>query len=110
MSSNIAISKYVRISPRKVGQVLKFVRGKTVKAALDILSMTVKGATVPVSKTIKSALANMGKNVDSSKVIIEEAVVGKGVYLKRFRAGPQGRGMPYTRKTCHIKIKLKPLI
>jgi len=108
MTSN-AISRYVRISPRKVEQCLKVVRRKSVKAALDILSMTVKAAARPVSKTIKSALSNMGKNVDPARVIIDEAVVGKGVYLKRFRAGPQGRGMPYTRKTCHIKITLKSL-
>jgi len=107
--TGIAIARYVRVSPRKVEQLLRVIRRETVKAALEMLSMTVKAASLPLSKTIKSALANMGKNIDPAKVVIEEAVVGKGVYLKRFRAGPQGRGMPYTRKTCHIKVKLKAL-
>lgn len=101
-----ATAKYVRVSARKVKQLLDIVKRKTVKEALDTLAFTVKASSEPVSKAIKSALANMGKNADPSRAVVKEAVVGKGVYMKRFRAGPQGRGMPYTRKTCHIKIVL----
>lgn len=101
-----ATAKYVRVSHRKVEQMLDLVRKKTVKEALDKLAFTVKASSEPLAKVIKSAFANMGKTADPARAVIKEAVVGKGVYMKRFRAGPQGRGMPFTRKTCHIKIVL----
>lgn len=102
-----AVTRFARYSPRKVDQILSVIRKRSVQDALNILSGIVKSSTEVVEKTLKSALANMGKNVNADDVYIKEAIVGKGVYLKRFRAGPMGRGMPYRRKTCHLTIVLE---
>ena len=40
-----AVSKYVRMSPRKVRQVMNLVRGKNVDEALTILKFTPKAAS-----------------------------------------------------------------
>ena len=46
--------RYLRIAPRKVGQVAALVRGKQVGAALNILKFTRKHAAKPLYKLIKS--------------------------------------------------------
>ena len=101
-----AISRFARYSPRKTGQVLSLIRSKSVKDALDALSVIVKGSKELVAKTLKSAMANMPKGSAPEKVFVKEAYVGRGIYLRRFRAGPRGRAMPYGRKTCHLTIVL----
>lgn len=101
-----AVARFVRYSPKKVEQVLDLIRNKSVQEALTILSFAVKSSTEVVEKTLKSALANMGKSAQPGDVYIKEAIVGKGFFFKRFRAGPHGRAMPYRRKTCHITIVL----
>ncbi len=105
-----AIARFVRYSPRKVNQILGLIRNKSVQDAFTTLSVTLKVSSEVVEKTLKSAFANIGKNADPKNIFIKEASVGKGVFLKRFRAGPMGRGMPYRRKTCHLTIILSDKI
>ncbi|MGA2091567.1 MAG: 50S ribosomal protein L22 [Endomicrobiales bacterium] len=99
-----AQSKFVRYAPRKVNQVLKLIRAKSVTKAFDVLSFTPKTTATLIAKTLKSAVANGGrlKNLDS--VWVKECWVGQGPALKRMRPGPMGRGMPFKRKTCHLTI------
>src|ERR1700747_1410001 len=60
----IARARYVRISPRKVDQILMLVRGKSVARALTTLRLVTKGARPLVEKVLRSALANAGKQVN----------------------------------------------
>ena len=57
-----AIAKYVRVSPRKAGQVCSLVRGKNVDEALAILKFTPRGAAADIAKVVKSAKANAENN------------------------------------------------
>ena len=50
-----SIAKYVRVSPRKAGQVCSLVRGKNVDEALAILKFTPRGAADIIAKVVKSA-------------------------------------------------------
>ena len=43
-----AVAKYIRISPRKVRQVVDLIRGKSVDEAVAILKLTPNRATEPV--------------------------------------------------------------
>ncbi|MDP3050311.1 MAG: uL22 family ribosomal protein, partial [Eubacteriales bacterium] len=52
-----AIAKYVRLSPRKVRQVVDLIRGKNVDEALSVLRFTPKRAAGVVAKVVKSAAA-----------------------------------------------------
>jgi large subunit ribosomal protein L22 len=99
-------ASYVRVSARKVGQVLDLIKGKKVSQALAILQFLNKAATPSISKLLKSCVANFGKNSDINGLIVKEAYVGQGPALKRMRPGPMGRGMMYKRKTCHITIRV----
>ena len=99
-----AHSKFVRFAPRKVNQVLKLIRAKTVTQAFDVLSFTPKTTATLIIKTLRSAVANSGHIKNLSAVWVKECWVGQGPALKRMRPGPMGRGMPYKRKTCHLTI------
>ncbi len=99
-----AIARFVRYAPRKVNQVLTVIRNERVPKAFEILSFLPKNATELVEKVLKSAVANSGKLNDFSGLKVKEAWVGQGPTLKRMRPGPQGRGLPYKRKTSHLTI------
>ncbi len=105
----VAKTKYVRISPRKMRQVLQLVKGKSVEEALDILHFTNKRAAEPIAKTIKSAFANLGnkeegKRIDMGEVWIKQAYVDGGPTLKRFRPMSMGRAGRIRKRTSHLTI------
>ncbi|CAO2200737.1 unnamed protein product, partial [Urochloa humidicola] len=80
-----AIKKDIKQSPKKVNLVAKLVRGMRVEDALLQLQVTVKRAAKSLYQVIHSARANAAHNhgLDPDKLIVEEAFVGKGLYLKR---------------------------
>ena len=49
-----SIAKYVRVSPRKAGQVCSLVRGKNVDEALAILKFTPRGAADIIAKVVNN--------------------------------------------------------
>ncbi|MFC1512556.1 50S ribosomal protein L22 [bacterium] len=103
----VSKARYARISWRKAGQILDVISGKKVSLALKELGFMNKSAVPIIKKVITSGMANLGKNIDPNDVYVKEAYVGQGPSMVRLRPGPMGRGMTYSRKTCHITIKLK---
>ncbi len=104
--SATAMSKGVRISPRKVSVVASLVRGRSVEDALTILEYTPRRAAAEVKDTIKSAAANAEHNHDykpGSLQIIEISVT-PGRRLKRYMPAARGRARRFQRKTSHIKV------
>ena len=105
-----AITKYVRMSPRKIDRVLKLIRGKKVGEALNILHFTRKDACLPIEKTLRSAVANLmqneefGRRVSEEDLIIKEVYVNQGPTLKRFRPMSMGRAGMIRRRTSHITL------
>ena len=53
-----ATARYVRVTPRKVNQVLDLVRGRAVDEALTTLSFSKKHVAKKIEKTMRSAVAN----------------------------------------------------
>ncbi len=102
-----AVSKYIRLGPRKVGQVLKLISGKSVNEAYGITKFVRRRAVIAVEKTLKSAVANLKSTKDLNQIYVSEAHVGQGPSLKRMRPAAMGRGVLYKRKMCHITIKVK---
>jgi len=100
----VAYAKYQRISWRKVVTILDLVRGKSVEEAYRVLKFIPKAAKLIVEKTLRSAVSNVGKNIGLGNLYIKRIYVTPGPVLKRFRAGPMGRSLPYRRKTCHLTI------
>ena len=88
-----ATAKYVRVSPRKAGQICSLVRGKNVDEALAILKFTPRGAASIIAKVVKSAKANAENNheMDVEKLYVAEAFANGGPILKRIMPRAQGR-------------------
>ena len=101
-----SIAKYVRVSPRKAGQVCSLVRGKNVDEALAILKFTPRGAADIIAKVVKSAKANAENNheMDADKLYI---VANQGPTIKRFMPRAQGRATMIRKRTSHIEVVLK---
>jgi large subunit ribosomal protein L22 len=99
-----AISKFGRHSYRKVGQILKLIKGKRVSDAFNILMFVRKGTVSFIEKTLKSATANCGRLKNPETLFIKKAFATMGPPIKRMRPGAMGRGNPYKRKTCHLTI------
>ena len=104
--SVIAISKGVRMSPRKVSVVAALVRGRTVEDAITILEHTPRRSAQAVKETVKSARANAEHNhgLKPGTLTIMEISVTPGPRLKRYRAAARGRALPFERKTSHIRV------
>lgn len=101
-----AISKGVRMSPRKMSVVASLVRGRTVADALTILEHTPRRTAMAVKKVIESAKANAdhNHNLKPDTLNIIEITVTAGPRLKRYRPAAHGRALPFQRKTSHIKV------
>lgn len=101
-----AVAKYVRISPRKVRQVINLIRGKKISDALAILQFTPNGSTDDVAKVLKSAVANAGHNYDMNvdDLIITEICVDQGPTLKRIKPRAMGRADQIRKRTSHITV------
>ena len=104
--SVVALTKNVRIAPRKVSVVAALVRGRSVADALTILEHTPRRSAKVVANTIKSARANAehNHNYKPATLTITEISVTHGVRYKRYRPAARGRALPFQLKTSHIKV------
>jgi len=104
-----AIARYVRVTPRKVNQVLDLVRGTGVEDALTTLSFSKKHVAKTIEKTVRSAVANAiqaDSKIDVEDLYVKEALVGPGPIMKRWLPRAQGRATPILKRTSHITIIL----
>ena len=87
-----AVTRSIRVSPRKLNEVAAVIRGKKVDKALAELTFSRRRIAVTVKKTLESAIANAENNHDLEvdDLIVAEAHVGNGIVMKRF--SPRGRG------------------
>jgi large subunit ribosomal protein L22 len=106
--ANRAISRYIRISPRKLRMVVDPLRKKSVQEAINILSFCKKRGAKFVEKTLMSAVSNtvQSGNADLDKLFIKKIIVDPGPIMKRYRAASMGRGMMIRKRTSHLKIEL----
>ena len=101
-----AMSKNVRISPRKVRLLLNPLKGRSIDEAVAILRNLPMPVARKVEKIVKSAAANAENNysLDIDSLRIKSAIANEGPRLRRFRAGARGRAKPWTRRYSHITI------
>lgn len=103
-----ATSKYIRISPTKIDTIIKKIRGKSYKEALQILKYLPQKTGAIVWQTLYSAISNATNNFDLEKenLIIFEAFVNQGPILKRMRPRAQGRAFAIQKKMSHLTIRV----
>ena len=106
-----AINKNVRSSPRKIGLLLKQIKGKKVDIAIKDLSFARQRIASEIKKIVQSAIANAENNFqhDIDNLYIKEAYAGKAIVLKRFRPRAKGRASgikkPYSNVTIILSEK-----
>lgn len=107
----IAITKNVRMSPRKVREVTRQIQGLNAQHAQSVLEQVTRKSARLVGKTLKSAMAN-AENIGAEKEIdvktellkVKEAVVGDAPTMKRFIPKARGSAGPILKRSCHIRI------
>lgn len=102
-----AITKYLRISPRKLRLVIDTVRSKPVSNALAILAnLKHKGARL-VEKTLKSAQANAQvKKMDENRLYIRQIKADNGPTMKRYMPRSMGRADVILKRMAHLTVVL----
>lgn len=103
-----ARTKYARMSPKKVIEVARSIRGKNANAALELLKFIPRKSADLLAKTLQSAIANAENNHDLSGdlLVVETATVEQGPALKRFKAAARGGVARRKKRMSHIRIVL----
>lgn len=88
-----AVTRNLRVSPRKLNEVAAMIRGKSADAALAQLQFSRKRIAHSVRKTLESAIANAENNhdLDIGLLVVAEAHVGKNLVMKRWKPRARGR-------------------
>lgn len=97
--------KFIHTSPRKLRLVADMVRKMDPNKALEILRFTNKAAARDLINAVKTAMAN-AKLKGIENIMFKTIEINEGPKMKRFRAAPKGRALPYQKKMSHIKIVL----
>ncbi len=104
----IAISKYMRISPRKARLAAGLIRGLSVdEAAAQLLYSNLKAGRM-LKKTLDSAVANAENNLDLRRedLKIAEVRVDAGPVFKRAKPKNRGGRHPIMKRTSHFTVKV----
>lgn len=106
-----ATLRYVRISPRKVRQVIPLIKGKRAEDAVAVLFSVKKRASEYLIDLIESAMANARRmqGVDVANLYVSNLIANGGPQLKRFRAASMGRAGMIRKRTSHITVELDTL-
>ena len=101
-----AITKYVRLSPRKARLVVDQIRGKGVEEALNILKFVPKRSAAIVAKTLRAAIANAEntQSVDVDRLYVKQVRVDEGGMWKRFTPRAQGRATKIRKRLSHVMV------
>jgi large subunit ribosomal protein L22 len=101
-----AVTRNLRVSPRKLNLVAGLIRGKKVDAALADLEFSRKRIAQDVRKCVMSAVANAenNHNLDVNDLVVSEAYVGKNLVMKRFAARGRGRASSILKPFSQITV------
>jgi len=101
-----AVTRNLRVSPRKLNLVAGLIRGKKVDTALADLEFSRKRIAQDVRKCVMSAVANAenNHNLDVNDLVVSEAYVGKNLVMKRFAARGRGRASAILKPFSQITV------
>lgn len=106
MNNARAISKYVRISPRKARLAAGLIRGLSVaQASLQLTHSNLKAGRL-LKKTLDSAVANAETQLDMRREDLKviEVRVDEGPRLKRAKPKNRGGRHPILKRTSHFTV------
>lgn len=101
--------RYARSTARKARLVADAIRGMNVNEALELLQFAPQRAAAMYLKVLKSAVANaaQSENTNLNRLVISDVRADDGPLLNnrmRWRPGPQGRAMPFRKRTSHLTV------
>lgn len=104
-----AVSKYVRLSPKRARVEAAKVRRMNTKEALDRLYLSTTKASEEIYKTVFSALSNCiyKHAVDKEKTELWELRIDQGPSLKRSKPRNKGRSAPVLKPLIHISARVR---
>jgi len=106
MQQSRALTKYVRISPRKARAAAGLIRGLGAEEALVQLQYSpLKGGEL-LLKTLKSAIANAETvhGVQRRDLRVKEVRIDPGPTIKRAKPKNRGGRVPIKKRTSHFTI------
>ena len=103
-----AISRNIRISPRKVRIVANLIRGKKAGEAISILHNTPKVASKIIEKCLRSAMANAenNNNMNIDNLYISTIYVDAGPIMKRVHPRSRGQAFGIMKRTSTLTVKV----
>ena len=101
-----AITRNIRVSPRKLALVAGLVRGRSAQDAVATLTFSKRRIAQTVKKTLESAIANAENNhrLDVDQLVVSRVEVGRAIVMKRFHARGRGRSSRIEKWFSHLKI------
>jgi large subunit ribosomal protein L22 len=109
-----ASHRFARITARKARRIADLIRGRSVNEALELLQFAPQRGASFYLKVVRSAIANASQDeaINVNRLFISECRADDGPLLNdrmRFRPGPQGRAMPFSKRLSHLTIKVREL-
>lgn len=101
-----AITRNIRVSPRKLNEVAAMIRGAKAQDAVATLTFSKRRIAQTVKKTLESAIANAENNhqLDVDRLVVSHAEVGRAIVMKRFHARGRGKSSRVEKWFSHLKI------
>jgi len=103
-----ALTKYARMSPKKVREVAREIQGRPAPEALDLLRFIPRKSARLIHKTLTSAVANAenNHNLSSDDLVVKRCIIEEGPALRRFNPVARGSAHPIRKRLSHIRIVL----
>jgi len=102
-----AISRYIRISPRKMQLLAREVHSMAPATAASMLTHLNKNGAQALKKLIESALTNAkAKELQAAQLKFKHIEVVSGGAMKRFRAVSRGMAHTYKKRMSHVRVVL----
>ena len=103
--------RFAHITARKARYVADLIRGRGVNEALELLQFTPNRGATFYGKVLRSAIANASQDedVNINRLFVSECRADDGPLLQgrmRYRPGPQGRAMPFSKRLSHLTVKV----
>jgi large subunit ribosomal protein L22 len=105
-----AVTKFVRVPPRKARLAADLIRGLNVEQATLQLQLCRMKSGRLLKKTLDSAVANAETqlNVARTKLVVREVRVDCGPVIKRAKSKCRGGRVPVMKRTSHFTVVVAP--
>jgi large subunit ribosomal protein L22 len=103
-----ALTKHLRIAPRKMRLVIDTIRRQPAQEAVGILMLLKKKGAKMAVKTLKSAIAN-AKNLglNENRLYVSNVRADGGQVFKRFLTRSMGRADKILKRTTHLTVEVR---